>query len=89
MAGSLALVIYSLCAATALLCTILLLRGHHHTGTRLLLWSGLCFGFLTLNSMAVILDIIVVPDINLLILRHAASLAAVVTLLFGLIWDTE
>jgi hypothetical protein len=89
MPGALALLIYVLCAATAALCTALLLRGYRRTGTGLLFWSGLCFGFLTLNSVAVIFDIMVFPGTNLQLLRHASSLAAVGTLLFGLIWDEE
>jgi hypothetical protein len=89
MAGVLALVIYTLCAATAALCTALLLRGYRRTGTSLLFWSGLCFAFLTLNSFAVILDIVVLPRIDLQLVRHGALLAAVGTLLFGLVWDSE
>lgn len=56
---------------------------------RLLFWSGLCFGFLSLNSIVVIFDILVFPNANLQVFRHAASLAAVGTLLFGLVWETE
>lgn len=89
MPGALALLIYVLCAATAALCTALLWRGYRRTGTILLFWSGLCFAFLALNSVAVILDVVVFPEANLQLPRHAASLAAVGTLLFGLIWDTE
>jgi hypothetical protein len=89
MPGALALLIYVLCAATAALCATLLWRGYRRTGTSLLFWSGLCFAFLTLNSLAVIFDIVVFPRTDLQLLRHAASLAAVGTLLFGLIWDME
>lgn len=89
MPGALALLIYVSCAATAMLCTALLWRGYRRTGTSLLFWSGLCFGFLALNSLAVIFDIVVFPGTDLQLLRHGASLAAVGTLLFGLIWDAE
>lgn len=89
MVGLLPLSIYLLCAIAAALCTLLLLRGYYRAGTRLLFWSGLCFGFLSLNSLAVILDVVVFPSSDLQLLRHGASLVAVGTLLFGLIWDME
>lgn len=89
MIGLLPLLIYVLCLLAAALCTWLLLRGYWGTGARLLLWSGLCFGFLSLNSLAVILDILVLDAVDLQGVRLAASLAAVGTLLIGLIWEAE
>ncbi len=87
--GALPVVIYVLCLVAAGLCTVLLLRGYRRSGTRLLLWSGLCFAFLSLNSLIVILDILIFPGRDLQLLRHGASLLAVGTLLVGLIWDGE
>ena len=45
-------------ALTALACTALLLRGYAASRVRLLLWSGLCFGFLTLNNVLVAVDLV-------------------------------
>lgn len=87
--GPLPILIYVLTFLAAALCTGLLLRGYRRSGTRLLLWSGLCFAFLSLNSLAVILDILVLPGRDLQLLRHGASLLAVGTLLFGLIWEGD
>lgn len=89
MIGLFPVLIYVLCFLAAALCTWLLLRGYWRTGARLLFWSGLCFGFLSLNSLAVILDILVLETLDLQFLRLAASLAAVGTLLIGLIWEAE
>ena len=89
MTGMLPLLIYVLCLLAAALCTWLLLRGYWRTGTRLLFWSGLCFAFLSLNSLAVILDIAILESIDLQLFRLAASVAAVGTLLIGLIWEAE
>lgn len=89
MAGLMQISIYGLCFLAAGMCTFLLLRGYRASGTRLLLWSALCFGFLALNSLVVILDNLVFPASDLQLLRHAASLAAVGTLLFGLIVEIE
>lgn len=87
--GPLPAVIYVLSFLAAALCTGLLLRGYRRSGTRLLLWSGLCFGFLSLNSLAILADILLLPHRDLQLFRHVASLAAVGTLLFGLIWEGE
>lgn len=89
MVESLKILVYVLCFCTAGVCTYLLIRGYRRSGTRLLLWSGLCFGFLCLNSLAVVLDLLVFPSVDFQAFRHLASLAAVGTLLFGLVWETE
>lgn len=83
------ILIYVLCLLAAGLCTWLLLRGSRRSGTRLLLWSGLCFGFLSFNSLVVLIDILLLPTGDLQLLRHGASLLAVGTLLVGLIWEGE
>lgn len=83
-------VIYGLCALTALACTILLLRSYLANGFRLLFWSGLCFAVLTLNNILLLLDKVVFSsEIDLLGLRLASGLLAVGLLLYGLIWEEK
>jgi hypothetical protein len=81
--------VYLLCFATSTACAFLLFRNYGRTGARLLLWSALCFFFLAGNNLAVVLDILVFPAIDLSTVRLLLSLAAVGVLLFGLIWDME
>ena len=82
--------VFLLCIATSMLCTWLLYRGWGRTKTRLLFWSALCFAFLALNNLLVFIDVIILPtQIDLRPLRLAASLVAVVVLLWGLIWEAE
>jgi hypothetical protein len=81
--------IYVLCLVASTTCTWLLLRGYRRTLTRLLLWAGLCFAFLSLNCLAVLFDILILPHWDLQALRHTASLMAVGVLLFGLVWESE
>ncbi|HTU09630.1 MAG TPA: DUF5985 family protein [Allosphingosinicella sp.] len=81
--------VYLLCFLTAAACALLLLRTYRRTRMRLLLWSALCFLFLAGNSLVVILDMLVLPDVNLALVRHLFSLAAVGVLLFGFVWDRE
>jgi hypothetical protein len=80
-------VAYLVCAATAFICALLLLRTYRRTRTRLLLWCGLCFLFLTVDNAALFIDMIVFPDIDLSGLHLSAGLIAVLLLLYGLIWE--
>jgi hypothetical protein len=84
-----AAIIYSLCALTALGCSILLLRGYRRSRYRLLFWSGLCFAGLTANNLLLVIDKVALPDLDLSIWRTLMALAAMVVLLFGLIWDSD
>ena len=81
--------IYGLCALTALMCAYLLLQAYWRGGYRLLLWSGLCFVGLTLNNLLLVLDKLVFQDVDLSVWRTSVALAAMMVLLYGLIWDTE
>jgi len=81
--------VYILCFLTSSACATLLARNYARTGTRLLMWSALCFGLLAINNAVVFVDALVVPDTDLAILRLSLSLAAVSVLLFGFIWDLD
>jgi len=79
--------VYLLCAATALACGVLLLRGYRRSRTRLLLWCGLCFLILSTENVLLFVDLVVVPDLDLLTPRRALALLGVSVLLFGMVWD--
>jgi hypothetical protein len=81
--------VYFLCFLTSCACLVLLVRGYQRGGSRLLLWTALCFVFLALNSGLVFLDIVIFPQVDLRMVRDATSLIAVATLLFGFIWDSD
>lgn len=81
--------VYLLCFLTSGACAFLLARNYRRTGTRLLMWSSLCFLFLALNNGVVFIDALVLTEVDLAIPRLALSLAAVTVLLFGFIWDLE
>jgi hypothetical protein len=81
--------VYILCFITSSACAWLLARSYWRTGTRLLLWSALCFLLLAGNNLIVVLDMLVLPAWDLRIARITFSLGAVAVLLFGFIWDIE
>jgi hypothetical protein len=82
---------YSLCTLTALLCTVLLLRAYSRSRYKLLLWGGLCFSGLTLNNALLVVDKLIFPEpeVNLFTWRLVAGLAALLVLLYGIIFDAE
>lgn len=81
--------VYVLCAATSIVCAVLLFRGYRDTRTALLFWSSLCFAGLAINNVLLLIDRFVVPDTDLSLLRNALALAAIVVLLFGLVWESK
>ena len=82
--------VYLLCLATSITCTVLLARSYVRMRARLLLWSALCFAFLALNNLIVVIDILILPTtIDLSLLRLVASLVAVSVLLYGFVWESE
>ncbi|MGH8607512.1 MAG: DUF5985 family protein [Gammaproteobacteria bacterium] len=84
-----AAVIYTLCALTALLCAVLLLRAYRRSRYPLLLWSGLCFMGLTGNNALVVIEKLVIPDADLSTWRLLIGLLAMLVLLYGLIWKVD
>jgi hypothetical protein len=82
--------VYVLCSVTALACGVLLLRGYRRSRSRLLLWCGLFFLFMTAENAVLFLDLVVLADdANLLPVRRAVGLGGVIVLMYGLVWDGE
>lgn len=81
------LLVYALCALTSLACAILLLRGYRRSGSRLLLWSGLCFACFCLNNILLIIDVRL-PDVDLSVVRSLPSVVGIALLIYGLVWDS-
>jgi hypothetical protein len=84
-----ALIVYILCAVTSCACAAMLLRTYAHNRFRLLLWSGLCFVGFALNNILLILDLNVFPEVDLSIIRSLPTLAGLLLLLYGLIWESR
>jgi hypothetical protein len=81
--------VYILCALTSLVCAILLLRGAGRSPSRLLFWSGYSFICFALANILLFVDLVMVPDRDLIILRNIVTLTGVTMLLYGLIWEGE
>jgi len=77
--------LYSVCFLTSLSCCLLLIRSYRRTGSKVLLWGAACFVLLAIDNLFVIVDLIVLPMIDLSPLRLFVTLLAVSTLLFGFV----
>lgn len=81
--------LYLLAVLTCLACTLLLFRGYRAGRVRLLLWSALCFVFLTLNNLLLFFDLPVFTEIDLRPYRLVAALVGLAFLLYGFLFETE
>ncbi|MBA3394379.1 MAG: hypothetical protein H0T89_17165 [Deltaproteobacteria bacterium] len=79
--------VYLLCALTSVACAALLVRSYVKLRTRLLMLSALCFVGLAVNNILMFVDLVVVPQVDLSLVRSASGLVAVVLLLIGLLWE--
>ena len=82
-------VVYVLCALTSLACAVLLWRGWRRSRVRLLLWSALCFAGLFLNNVLLIIDLRVLEQVDLALVRTLPALLGAGALVYGLVWDSE
>ena len=83
-----ALVVYLLCGLTSLICAVLLLRGYRRSGVRLLLWSGLCFTCFAINNVLLVVDVRMMQDHDLSVLRSLPLVLGIALLLYGLVWES-
>lgn len=84
-----AIIVYVLCALTSLACAALLLRGYRQSRVRLLFWSGWCFVGLFLNNVLLIIDVRIIPQLDLSLIRLIPALIGVGLLLYGLVWEAD
>ena len=81
--------VYVLCALTSITCAVLLLRGYARSRVRLLLWSGLCFAGLALNNVLLFIDVRVLPETDLSLVRTLPAVAGIAVLIYGMVWETR
>jgi hypothetical protein len=79
--------VYLLCMLTSLFCAGLLFRSYRAQHSRLLLWSTLCFMGLAINNALLVIDLLVLPGIDLQVWRAAIGFLSGLVLLGGLVWE--
>lgn len=53
------------------------------------MWSAICFAGLSVNNMALFVDLVLFPEIDLRLARLVPALIGMTFLLYGFIWDSE
>jgi hypothetical protein len=81
--------VYILCAVTSVVCAVLLFRASRRSPSRLLFWSGNSFIALAIANILLFVDLVMIPNYDLLILRNVVTLLGITMLLYGLIWEAE
>jgi hydrogenase/urease accessory protein HupE len=81
--------VYALCAVTSFACAVLLWRGYRRSRSRFLLWCSLCFVALAANNGLLFVDLVLLPNVNLLMARTVLALIGMLALLYGMIWDSD
>jgi len=81
--------VYLFCFLTSFAAMALVYRSYLQNRTRLLLWCALAFVALAVNNLLLFFDVVVLPDVNLLPLRHLSALTAVGLLLYGFVWEPD
>lgn len=82
-------VVYLLCAATSLLCAILLYLKYRRSKTKLLFWSAICFSGLALNNILLVIDVVVLgQSTDLSTWRVLPAAFGLTALVMGLAWES-
>lgn len=89
MTSMFAISVYLLCLLTSAACAVLLGRSYLRTRMALLLWSSLCFVLLASNNLMVVVDLVLLPENDLRLVRQGLLFGAVMLLLIGFIWGRE
>lgn len=80
--------VYILCGLTSLACALLLFRQYRRTKGGLLLWSTLSFACLGFTNVLLFVDLVLLPEIDLSVIRSAITLIGMLMMLYGLIRES-
>lgn len=79
--------VYLLCSLSCLACAVLLFRTYRVSASRFLLWSVIGFVGLTLGNALLFIDLVLVPNVDLLVYRQLVTFLSVAALTWGFVWD--
>ncbi|HYE03557.1 MAG TPA: DUF5985 family protein [Phycisphaerales bacterium] len=81
--------VYFLCFLTSAAVATLLFRAYFRSRQRVVLWSGIGFVGLCANNLLLVLDLVVVPHIDLSLARLLAAVAGMTVMTAGLLLDSD
>ncbi|HZM06243.1 MAG TPA: DUF5985 family protein [Candidatus Saccharimonadales bacterium] len=79
--------VYILCGVTSIGCAALLLRQYRITRGKLLFWSAGCFFCFAATNVLLFVDLVMLPEVDLSLIRSLSTLGGIVMLLAALIWE--
>jgi hydrogenase/urease accessory protein HupE len=87
--NSIAPAVYIFGFLVTLSCGVLLVRAYAAGRRRLLLWSAVCFFGLALSNLLLFIDLVLLPNTDLYLVRLLIATGAMLILLYGLIWEGQ
>lgn len=81
-------IVYILSAFLSMSCAILLLAGYKKNKFTLLFWSSIGFFGFALNNSLLFVDVILLPNTDLSIMRTVPALIGMIIMVFGLVSDS-
>ena len=82
-----AVLVSSLCALTCWACSILLLRNYRARPGQVLLWTALAFCIFGISNVLLCVDRLILPEMDLGLLRQGVTLLGIACMLRGLVWE--
>lgn len=79
------ILVYLLCALTSMACAWLLIRAFRASRTPMLLWSSIGFAILAASNVILFIDLVIIPTVDLEVLRTATALIGMLVLTSGLV----
>lgn len=84
-----AALVYLLCGLSSLVCAVLLVRSYLRNRTMFLLQSSLCFVGLAFANALLFVDLVLLPNMDLLLYRQLITFVSVLILAWSFIWETR
>jgi len=78
---------YLLCAVVSGASAFLLLRGYRRSRSRMVLWTGVAFVFLTVSNILLVFDLLNTMDLARA--RPILISTGLAFLIYGLVWEQE
>ena len=84
-----ATLIYLLCLLASVGCATLLGRAFLRSRLPLLVWTAVSFCFFALNNLILVVDMLVVPTVDLWAWRQGAAATGLTVLIVGFVWELK
>ena len=81
-------VVYILCGLTSVTCALLLYRQYRARRSGLLFWATFCFICLVATNILLYVDLVILPALDLSVVRSSVTLAGFMMLLYGMIKES-